>query len=39
MEGKSFVLFPATDLTASELFRARLSECESKREAGMGGDG
>lgn len=37
MEGKSFVLFPATDLTAGDLFRAELSECESRREAGMGG--
>lgn len=30
-------LFPTTDLTAGELFRAELSECESRREAGMGG--
>lgn len=32
---KKFVLFPATDLTASELFRTELSECENGRVAGV----
>lgn len=31
---KKFVLFPATDLTAGELFRAELSECKSKEKLG-----
>lgn len=36
LEGKRLILFLATDLTAGELFRTELSECESRREAGMG---
>lgn len=34
---KKFVLFPATDLTAGVLFRAELSKCEPRREAGAVG--
>lgn len=34
---KRFVLFLATDLTAGVLFRAELSECENRREAGTVG--
>lgn len=40
MERKRFVLFPATDVTAGELFRAESPECESRGRAGLvGGSG
>lgn len=32
IEMKKFVLFPAADLTAGELRRAELSECERKEK-------
>lgn len=39
MERKRFVLFPATDGPAGALFRAKLPECESRGEDGLGGGG
>ena len=36
---KRFVLFPATDLSAGEIFRAEASECKNLREAQVVGGG